>query len=287
MTTPHFALRLAAGAALVFVAAAAQAHRPWLLPSASVVDGKNLALTVDAAISDDLFEFDSFPMQVDTLHVIAPDGTELATEARQDGKRRTSFDLKLTQSGTYRIAAVSDTVMASYKVGGEARRWRGPAAQQAREVPADAQDLQVSHQLARSETFVTANEPGALAKALSGNGIELVPLGNPTDLSAGDSTRFRLLLDGKPFANADVTLIRGGNRYRYKLGELGLKTDAAGEFTVAWTEPGRYWLGANHGGRGGPGGPGGQASAPQGGPQGGPPAGRRESYTATFEVLPK
>jgi uncharacterized GH25 family protein len=300
MNNKQLALRAVAAAALALAAAAAQAHHPWLLPSASVVDGKNLALTVDAAVSEDLFEFDSFPLQVEALHVIAPDGTELPIEGRQDGKRRTSFDLKLTQSGTYRIAAVTDTAMASYKAGGETRRWRGPAANLAREVPADAQDLQVSRQLARAETFVTANEPGPLAKALAGAGIELVPLSNPTDLSTGDSTRFRLLLDGKPYANADVTVIRGGNRYRYKLGEVGLKTDAAGEFTVAWTEAGRYWLSASHGGRGGPGGPGGAGgqggagAAPQGapqgaqgGPQGGPPAGRRESYTATFEVLPK
>jgi uncharacterized GH25 family protein len=138
-------------------------------------------------------------------------------------------------------------------------------------VPADAQDLQVTRQLARAETFVTNETPGALAPALSGDGLELQPLTNPTDLSVGDASRFRVLLDGQPYANADVTLIRGGNRYRYKMGELALKTDAAGEFGVAWPEAGRWWLGISHGGR--------AAGAPA-------PA-RRESYSATFEVLPQ
>ena len=99
----------------------------------------------------------------------------------------------------------------------------------------------------------------------------------------------RLLLDGKPYANADVTVIRGGNRYRYKMGELALKTDADGVIAVTWPEAGRYWLGASHGGR--PAGPqgGNVSAAPEGPPQGGTLAApaRRESYSATFEVLPR
>ena len=276
---PHLAL-LACGALLSLPALA---HRPWLLPSATLTDGAAPVVTVDAAISEDLFEFDSFPLMLDTLHVTAPDGSAVAPDARLEARRRVSFDVKLSQKGTYRIAGVTDTAMASWKVGGETRRWRGAAAALAREVPADAQELQVSRQLARAETFVTNETPSALPAAVTGEGLELLPLTNPTDLSVGDATRFRMLLDGKPYAGADVTVIRGGNRYRYKMGEIALKTDGAGEFSVAWPEAGRYWLGVNHGVRpqAGPGAvPATPASAPAA-------AARRESYTATFEVLPK
>lgn len=269
---PRLAL-LAAGALLCLTA---QAHRPWLLPSATLADGQAPVVSVDAAISEDLFEFDAFPLVLDTLRVTAPDGSIVAPDTRVDAKRRSTFDVKLAQKGTYRIAGVTDTAMASWKAGGETRRWRGAPAALAKEVPADAQDLQVTRQLARAETFVTNETPGPLAAAISGEGLELQPLTNPTDLSVGDASRFRVLLDGKPFANADVTLIRGGNRYRYKMGELALKTDAAGEFGVAWPEAGRWWLGISHGGRA-------QGVAPA---PGGAPA-RRESYSATFEVLPK
>jgi uncharacterized GH25 family protein len=272
-------LRHVALAALVLVPLGAQAHRPWLLPSASVVDGPAPMVTIDAAISEDLFEYDSFPLKLDALRVTAPDGTDVPTDARQDGKRRSSFDVKLAQQGTYRIAGVTDTAMASYRLGGETRRWRGAPDALAKEVPADAQDLQVTRMLARAETFVTSNAPGTPPAANVGVGLELQPLANPTDLTVGDSSRFRLLLDGKPLADADVTVIRGGNRYRYKMGEIALKTDAAGEFGVTWPEAGRYWLGVNHGARPSAGGPG---AAPAG-----PSSSRRESYTATFEVLPK
>ena len=274
----HASPRLALLAAGALTCLAAHAHRPWLLPSATVTDGPAPVVSVDAAISEDLFEFDSFPLVLDTLRVTAPDGSAVVPDARVEAKRRVSFDLKLAQKGTYRIAGVTDTAMASWKVGGETRRWRGAPAALAREVPADAQELQVTRQLARAETFVTNETPGPLAAAISGEGLELQPLTSPTDLSVGDASRFRVLLDGKPYANADVTLIRGGNRYRYKMGELAFKTDAAGEFSVAWPEAGRWWLGVNHGGRG----PGAAAaSAPGGAPL------RRESYSATFEVLPK
>ena len=272
----HALPRLALLAGTAALSLAAHAHRPWLLPSATVADGNAPTVSVDAAISEDLFEFDSFPLMLDTLRVTAPDGSAVAADARVEARRRVTFDVKLTQPGTYRIAGVTDTAMASWKAGGETRRWRGSPAALAKEVPADAQELQVMRQLARAETFVTNEAPSPLSTALTGEGLELVPLGNPTDLSVGDTTRFRMLLDGKPYANADVTVIRGGNRYRYNMGEIALKTDAAGEFGVAWPEAGRYWLGVNHGARG-------PGAAP---PLGGAPL-RRESYSATFEVLPK
>jgi uncharacterized GH25 family protein len=269
--------RLAAAACAALLSLPAQAHRAWLLPSATVVDGPAAMVSVDAAVSEDLFEFDSFALQLDTLRVTAPDGSAVAPDARVEGKRRVSFDLTLAQKGTYRIAGVTDTAMASWKVGGETKRWRGAPAALAREVPADAQGLQVTRQLARAETFVTNESPSPLPATATGEGLELQPLTNPTDLSVGDASRFRVLLDGKPCAGADVTLIRGGNRYRYRIGEIALKTDAAGEFGLAWPEAGRYWLGISHGGRA----PGGGAPAPGAAPL------RRASYSATFEVLPK
>lgn len=281
-TTP--CLPLVAALICALAALPAAAHRAWLLPSATAVDAPGAVVTVDAAISEDLFEFDSFALALDALRVSAPDGSQVATDARNEAKRRVTFDLKLPRKGTYRIAGVTDMTMASYKVDGEMKRWRGASTALAQEVPADAQDLLVTRMLGRAETFVSLDTAGLPSNSPTGQGIELQVLTAPTDLSAGDTSRFTLLLDGKPYSNADVTVIRGGNRYRYKIGEIGLKTDAAGNFSVVWPEAGRYWLGVSHGGRGGPGGPG-SGSAPGGERPPGPAL--RETYSATFEVLPK
>jgi len=272
-------LRAALLAAGALPCLSAQAHRPWLLPSATLVDGPAPVVSIDAAISEDLFEFDAFPLPLDTLQVTAPDGSAVAPDARVEAKRRVSFDVRLAQKGTFRFSGITDVAMASWKSGGEMKRWRGAPAALAREVPADAQDLQVTRQFTRIETFVSNETPGPPAVTLPGQGLELQPLTSPTDLSVGDSSRFRVLLDGKPYADADVTLIRGGNRYRYRMGELALKTDAAGEFGIAWPEAGRWWLGISHGGRA-------QAGAAPAPAAGGATA-RRESYSATFEVLPR
>ena len=81
----------------------AHAHRTWLLPSSTTFSGKDPVVTVDAAVSEDLFEYDTNALALDGLLIIAPDGSKLAPENRSAARRRASFDLKLTQPGTYRI----------------------------------------------------------------------------------------------------------------------------------------------------------------------------------------
>jgi len=256
---------------------AAHAHRTWLLPSATVVSGKEPQVSVDAAVSEDLFEYDTNSLALDGLSIVAPDGSKLSAENLGTTRRRSSFDVKLTQPGTYRIVNFNETASASYKIGGETKRWRGSLDALAKEVPANAEELQVTRMQNRVETYVTndgkADPKTSKAFTPQGSGLELIPLTTPTDLSAGDSSSFRLLLDGRPAADVDVTILRGGNRYRYKLGEIALKTDAQGQFSVKWPEAGRYWIGANSGGRG----PGGTVAQPA----------RRASLSATVEVLPQ
>jgi uncharacterized GH25 family protein len=272
-------IRIVTAVALAAAAMAASAHRPWLLPSSVMAEAGRQGpaiVSVDAAISEDLFDFDSFAIQVNDLTVVAPDGSKLPTENRSAAKRRTTFDVQLPQKGTYRIVGVTDSAFATWKVGGETKRWRGAIDAISQNVPANAADLRVTQMLGRVETFVSNDSPSAVPKPALDTGLALVPVTSPTDLSVGDTSRFVLTLDGKPLPNADVTVIRGGNRYRYKMGEIALKTGADGSFSVAWPEAGRYWLGVSHGAR--PAGP--DAPAPAG------PT-RRDSYSATFEVLPR
>lgn len=256
-----------------------QAHRTWLVPSATVVSGREAAVTVDAAVSEDLFEYDTNALALDKLSIVAPDGSAVTPENQATARRRTSFDVKLAQPGTYRIVGYSESVFVNYKLNGEAKRWRGAAEAMAKEIPADAKELQVTRMQNRVETWVSndgkgekaGEKVGDKAFAPQGTGLEFVPLTPPTDLSAGDSSSFRVLLDGKPAANLDVTILRGGNRYRYKLGEIALKTDAQGQCSVKWPEAGRWWIGVNHSVRGA---------------EGTPPT-RRVNASATVEVLPQ
>ena len=249
----------------------AHAHKAWLLPSATV-STVDQWITVDAAVSNDLFYFNHVPLRIEGLQITAPNGTTVKPENLATGKYRTTFDLHLEQNGTYRLANVNNGIFASYDDNGTTKRWRGPADKFATEVPANAKNLQVSQSAGRVETFVTAGKPTTAALKPTNVGLELVPVTHPNDLYAGEAAKFGLLLDGKPAANLDVTIIAGGTRYRDHQEEIKATTDAAGQFSVTWPQPGVYWMetglqDANTSIK--------QAKQ------------RRISYVATFEVLPQ
>src|SRR5690348_2218853 len=88
----------------------AQAHRTWLLPSSTVVEGKDAWVTVDAAVSENLFDFGTNALKLDDLVVLGPDGARVAPENAFTGKLRSSFDLKLAKPGTYKASIVSESL---------------------------------------------------------------------------------------------------------------------------------------------------------------------------------
>jgi len=220
---------------------ASHAHKSWLLPSATV-STVDQWVTVDAAVSNDLFYFNHVPLRIDGLVITAPDNSVVKPENLATGKYRTTFDLHLTQNGTYKLANVNRGMNASYEENGAPKRWRGTPEQFATQVPADAKNLQVAESSGRVETFVTAGKPTTTALQPTNVGLELVPITHPNDLYAGEEAKFRFLVDGKPAANLEVEIVAGGTRYRNHQEELKLKTDANGQLSVTWPEAGMYWL---------------------------------------------
>lgn len=275
---------------------AAIAHRMWLLPSSTVVSGTDNWVTVDAAVSNDLFYFDHRPMG--TIPTITqPDGSEGKAEHHNVGEFRATFDVHLTQQGTYRIAVVNQGVFGRYTLNGETKMLpRGTTkAQLATAIPAGATDVQTSETLARNEIFVTQGAPTNTVFKPSGQGIELVPVTHPNDLVADEPATFQFLLDGKPAPGLYVTAILGNGRYRASQKQMDLRTDAAGKVTIKWPEAGMYWINVTpnapqpegEGPRPQAQGASAGAAPAQGGAQGmrGFPSGRRVSYTTTLEVL--
>jgi len=221
----------------------AQAHRAWLAPTSTVLSGADAWVGFDGGQSNGVFIADHAAMRLDGLTITAPDGSSAQAENTMVGKYRSTFDLHLTQAGTYRIANVSGGVMVSYKQGGEMKRWRGAEADMAANIPADATEVVATRSNSRTETFVTLGQPSAITP--TGQGIELVPVTHPNDLAAGEPATFKLVRDGQPAADLDVTIARGGTRYRDNPEEMAVRTAADGSFTVTWPEPGLYWMNAS------------------------------------------
>ena len=295
-------LMIAGAVAALMLSGAAQAHRQWMMPSSTTLSGTDSWVTVDAAVSNDLFYFEHVPMRTDGIVVTQPDGSAGKIENAATGKYRSTFDVHLTQPGTYRIANASTNVMGSYMLNGKQERLpRGTTKDKlASVIPAGATDVQVAEASNRNEIFVTLGAPSTGIFKPTGSGIELVPVTHPNDLVSGESATFQFLLDGKPAAGLKVTVIPGGIRYRDALGQMDLVADKDGKVAINWAQPGLYWLNASIGGgreggegggpgMGGPGGPGaGGPGAGQGAPPAPRPAGppqRRASYISPLEVL--
>ncbi|TBR40030.1 MULTISPECIES: DUF4198 domain-containing protein [Dyella] len=251
---------------------AAQAHKMWMVPSATNVSGADPWVTVDAAVSNDLFYPDHVPGDLSRLVITAPDGQPVKAENTNTGKYRSEFDVHLTQQGTYRIAMVNEGIFASYEMDGQKKRWRGDAAGLAKELPAGAKNVEVSEAVNRVETFVSNGKPNESALKPTGKGIELVPVTHVTDLVAGEGATFQLLIDGKPASDMKVTAIAGATRYRNAQDEFEATTGKDGKFTLNWPKAGMYWINASTQDN--------KTSVKQA-------KQRRLSYSATLEVLPQ
>ncbi|QDV41779.1 Nickel uptake substrate-specific transmembrane region [Stieleria neptunia] len=248
------------------------AHKVWLRPSQTVFSGPEPWVTVDAAVSNDLFYFNHFPLRLDGLEIVAPDGNTVEAQNQSVGKYRSVFDLPLTQQGTYRIAVVHRGAFASFESEGQRRRWRGSAEALQTEIPAGATNVRVTESLGRVETFVTNGAPTLESLEPTGEGIELIPLTHPNDLYSGETAKFRFLVNGKPVPEMEISVVRGETRYRNSQDELHVVTDGNGEFSVTWPEPGMYWLQTSAEDK--------QTKIPEA-------QSRRMSYAGTLEVLPQ
>ena len=293
MTFKTRLLAVALGGLALALPLTAEAHRPWMVPSATVLSGDSAWVSVDAAVSNELFYADHNPMRLDGVVVTAPDGSIDKIQNAFTAKYRSTFDVQLSKPGTYKIGTNANTVMASWTENGEVKRFRGSAEDFAKQVPANAADLKTIKSANRNEIFVTRDAPTTTVFKPTGKGLEFVPVTHPNDLVSGEAATFKFLLDGKPAADLEVTFAPGNSRYRTTPGEFKAKTGADGSFKVTFPEAGMYWMNAvvrsGETGRG----PGGPGMGGPGGAPGGAPApltplagnGMSASYTATLEAL--
>lgn len=285
-------------ALLAILPASAFAHKQWLLPSSTSVTGKDVWVTVDAAVSNDLYYPDHMPIRLDNVVITAPDGSTVPAQNGATLKTRSVFDVNLKQEGTYRIANATSGLSARWgerpagqgpAEDGKPPQGKGPEAgkgpgggqnggflrnvsaeELSTRIPKDAKNVEVNETIARVETFVTNGKPTPV-KAI-GKGLELVPVTHPNDLVAGEPATFKLLVDGQPRAGLDVLVVRGATRYRNAQDEIKTATDAKGEITVTWPEAGMYWL---------------QAGTQDDKTSVKQATSRRLNYVATLEVLPQ
>ena len=183
-------------------------------------------------------------MQIEQITITAPDGAVVKPANATVGQYRTTFDVKLEQKGTYRIANASSGLNASWKEGDETKRARGTMA----ELVAQGVDRKPGVEFAvsnrRVETFVTVGAPSTRALATTGQGLELAPVTHPNDLYSGEEVSFKLTDNGKPAAGVTVQVIAGGDRYRNEEGAIKATAGKDGVIKLKFPAAGMYWLNA-------------------------------------------
>ncbi|MBW6533267.1 DUF4198 domain-containing protein [Sphingomonas sp. RRHST34] len=274
--------RFLVAAALLALPAAVSAHRMWLLPSGTIFSGTDGWVTVDSAVSNDLFYADHQPGRLENVRVWQPDGTPGTLQNGATGRYRSVFDVRLDKPGTWKIGSAMSGIVGSFKVGGVEKRVGGRGGPPTSaggprqppltvaDIPADATDVRLTETSARNEIFVTAGEPTRTVLTPSGKGLEIDYVTHPDELVAGEIARFRFLVDGQPATALKVIVVPGGKRYRDAEGARELTTAADGTLAIEWPGAGMYWLNAtltdSH------------ATAPRA-------TQRRMSYTTTLEVM--
>ena len=84
---------LALALAIAVLPGTALAHKQWLVPSATVVASNDPWVSVDAAVSNQLYYPDHVPMRLDNIAITAPDGSTLKPQNPATGKYRSVFDV--------------------------------------------------------------------------------------------------------------------------------------------------------------------------------------------------
>jgi len=205
-----------------------------------MVSGDNVLVTFGAAASNNLFFPDHRPMQISAISITAPDGSAVQPQIAVSGQCRNTFDVKLEQTGAYRIAQANSGLNASWKEGAETKRWRGAMAEHVAQGVDNKPGVELTLSSRRVETFVSNGAPSEI-KA-TGKGLEMVPVTHPNDLYSGEEFGFKLMDNGKPATNLEITIIAGGDRYREEAGEVVVKSGADGTVKLTLESAGMNWL---------------------------------------------
>jgi uncharacterized GH25 family protein len=226
--------------ALALGAAAAQAHMPYLLPTLFDV-GKGDHVTLTSSFGEDAF-VPEIAMRDAPFHLIRPDGTQSEVRAPTYLRDLTIFEADLAVEGTYRLTTGQRLGRKGkmYAVDG---KWviKGEDG----EVPAGAREVDVQS-TTLAEAYVTRGAASAGALKPRGTALEVEAVTHPSEIAAGSDASFRLLFDGKPLANTEITLFRAAGNYDGKKIAAQTRSDARGGFTLRPQDAGLYLILVRH-----------------------------------------
>lgn len=172
--------------------------------------------------------------------LIQPDGTDGIYDRLEIDGQKASLGAGLLQSGTYRLTSGERMGAVSTLVGVDGQ-WR-PLGQG--EVLPEGATTTTIQTVTVAEAYVTRGAPTRTAVDRNVGHLSLRPVTHPNQILVSQGFQVQLLFDGQPFANMPIVLYASGepdtDTDRYVV------TDANGNATITFDQPGRYLIAARH-----------------------------------------
>lgn len=253
------------------------AHGRWIVPSDTILSSEEPAtITLDFSVSNDVFHpdhayggvalqtlFDAYQhkmgkgnknseakakspmakiMASTRLRSVSPSGKMTDDASIVSLGRKSVAALALEESGTYRISVVQDPIhFVSFKhQDGKPGRMFGRLKEVT--LPGGAKDIESVTLINRVQTFVTRNGLTHENIQPQKDGLDVSSYIHPNELFSKEKNKYTLFFNGKPLANQDVKITRGGTRYRNDRELIERTSDSNGRFEVQWPEAGMYVL---------------------------------------------
>lgn len=251
MKTKHILLMASSLIAASVLSSKVAAHDRWILPNefnVSAEGSKGVWITSDVTAGNQVFVFDK-PFGSEDIEIITPKGKKAYPSSSYRGSRKSVFDYQLTETGTYRFQKeTSAKYYSRYKMKGSDKPVRTRVDKLATKamMPKGAYDLEGALYFSRVETYVTLNTPNDAAFKPTNQYLELLPITHPADIVEKNDTEFKLLFNGKPVKNAEVSIVREGTLYRNQIEAIEVKSDNKGIVSFIPQEAGRYLLHATY-----------------------------------------
>jgi hypothetical protein len=213
---------------------------PYLLPTLFDI-GHGDHVTVTSAFGEDAF-MPEVAMRDAPFHVIGPDGQRGAVGTPTYLRDLSIFEADLKAEGTYRLTTGQrlGRIGKMYEVKGQ---WvmRGEDGN----IPAGTREVDVQS-ATLAEAYVTRGKANDAALKPAGQALEIQPLTHPSAITAGADASFRLLFDGKPLANTEVTLFRAAGNHDGNKVAAQLRSGADGSFKLQPKDAGIYLMLVRH-----------------------------------------
>jgi hypothetical protein len=230
-----------ASVAVLAIGAPALAHTPYLVPTTFAPDRDYV--TLQGGLSEtDVFVPD-FPIRGGgDFWATGPSGEAVKIGPGLNMKEWNVIEAPLPQEGTWKIST-GERAGRTFRYARAGDEWKVVEASAA----APGGEVVENVRYVIAETYVTRGAPSKGALKATGKGFELVPATHPNEIFAGDEFKFTLTFDGKPVAGAAFEIARAGDAYAEKRYGHSGKTDASGQASVRFAEPGAYLLETSYG----------------------------------------